>query len=124
MKRKLAGAVIMLTLILGACSKKTIAAKDANVSTAAGSATSTTSETTPSESSNSSAEIAVTNANLLTSGKAVYETKCIRCHAMKPLTAFTEPRWDAILKVMAPKANLTQIEAQQVAAYVKANAKK
>ena len=124
MKRKLVCVVIILTLIFGACSKKTLATKDANVGTAAGSANSTTSETTPSESLNGAAETIVTNANLLTSGKAVYETKCIRCHAMKPLTAFTEPRWDAILKIMAPKANLTQVETQQVAAYVKANAKK
>ena len=124
MKRKLVYAVIILSLIIVACSKKTVATKDANVSTAAGSATSTTLETTPSESLKGTAEVGLTDANLLTAGKTVYETKCIRCHAMKPLAAFTEPRWDAILKIMAPKANLTQVETQQVAAYVKTNAKR
>ena len=43
---------------------------------------------------------------------------------MKPLAAFTDPRWEAILKIMVPKANLTQVETQQVTAYVKANAKR
>jgi mono/diheme cytochrome c family protein len=123
MKRKLLFAVIMLTLIIVECSKKTVATKDASVSTATGSPAMTTSETTPSESLKGSAEAVMVDASLLIAGKTVYETKCIRCHAIKPLAAFTEPRWDAILKIMAPKANLTQVETQQVAAYVKANAK-
>jgi cytochrome c5 len=114
----------MLTGIIVACNKKTVATKDASISTATEPATGTT-ETIPSpESLKGSAEILLPDANLLATGKTVYETKCIRCHAMKPLAAFTEPRWDAILKIMTPKANLTQVEAQQVTAYVKANAKK
>jgi cytochrome c5 len=124
MKRKLLYAVIMLMLIIVACSKKTVATKDASVNAEPGLANSATSETTPSESEKGTAETVIVDANLLAAGKTVYETKCIRCHAMKPLAGFTEPRWDAILKIMAPKANLTQVETQQVAAYVRANAKR
>jgi cytochrome c5 len=124
MKQNLSYAVIMLMLIIVACSKKTVAAKDASVSREPGSANSATAETTPSELVKSTAETIIADANLIAAGKTVYETKCIRCHAMKPLAGFTEPRWDTILKIMAPKANLTQVETQQVAAYVKANAKR
>jgi len=124
MKQKLLYVAIMLMLIIVACSKKTVATKDASVKAEPGLANSATSETMPSESVKGIAETVIADANLLAAGKTVYETKCIRCHAMKPLTGFTEPRWDAILKIMAPKANLTQVETQQVAAYVRANAKR
>ena len=115
---------IALVLIVVGCSKKTVATRDAPVNTTAAAPATVISETTPSEPLKGSGETVVADANLLAAGKSVYETKCIRCHAMKPIAAFTEPRWDAILKIMAPKANLTQVEAQQVAAYVKTNAKK
>jgi cytochrome c5 len=125
MKQRLLYVGILLVVVIIACSKKTVATKDSGVvSTASESGTSTTFETTPSESLKGSGETVVADASLMAAGKTVYETKCIRCHAMKPLAAFTEPRWDAILKLMAPKANLTQVETQQVTAYVKANAKR
>jgi cytochrome c5 len=124
MKQKQFCAVIMLAVITVACSKKTVATKDTSASTPTGPPVAITSETTASESLTGSAETPVADANLLAAGKAVYETKCIRCHAMKPVAAFTEPRWDGILKIMASKANLTQLETQQVSAYVKANAKR
>ena len=115
----------MLAVVVVACSKKTVATKDpVVVSTTPGLGNSTTFETTPSESVKGSGETAIADASLMAAGKTVYETKCIRCHAMKPLAAFTEPRWDAILKIMVPKANLNQIETQQVSAFVKANAKR
>jgi hypothetical protein len=125
MKQRLLYVGILLVVVIIACSKKTVATKDSGVvSTASESGTSTTFETTPSESLKGSGETVVADASLMAAGKTVYETKCIRCHAMKPLAVFTEPRWDAILKLMAPKANLTQVETQQVTAYVKANAKR
>jgi len=124
MKQKVLYAVIMLALIVIACSKKTVATKDVSVNTIMGSPATVTSETTPSEYLKGSGETDVADASLLAAGKTVYETKCIRCHAMKPLAAFTEPRWDAILKIMATKANLTPVETQQVTTYVKANAKR
>jgi hypothetical protein len=111
-------------MIIVACGKKTVATRDTNGNTTTGSTAAMAPETAPSESLKGSGETVVPDANLLTAGKTVYETKCIRCHAMKPMAAFTEPRWDGILKIMAPKANLTQVETEQVTAYVKANAKK
>src|SRR5436190_22790736 len=123
MKQKLIVVGIALALVIMACSKRTVATKDAGSSSTT-SGTGTTSEPIPSESLKGSGETAVADVNLMASGKNVYETKCIRCHAMKPLAAFTDPRWDAILKIMVPKANLTQIETQQLTAYVKANAKR
>jgi len=125
MKQKLLLVGIVLPLLIIACSKKTVATRETSVvSTASGPGTATAPEATPSESVKGSAETAVADVNLMAAGKTVYETKCIRCHAMKPLAQFTEPRWDAILKIMAPKANLTPGETEQLTAYVKANAKK
>ena len=57
-------------------------------------------------------------------GQKVYETKCNKCHGLKNTGNYTEVRWKEVLEVMAPKANLTPDETQQVAAYVNANAKK
>lgn len=57
-------------------------------------------------------------------GKSVFEARCGRCHGLKDVTAYTEQRWDGILRTMAPRARLTETETQQVAAYVKVNAKK
>ena len=125
MKQRLLYVGILLVVVIIACSKKTVATKETGVdNTLYGSGSGTTFETTPSESLKGSGETVVADVSLMAAGKTVYETKCIRCHAMKPLAAFTEPRWDAILKLMTPKANLTQVETQQVSAYVKANAKR
>jgi mono/diheme cytochrome c family protein len=56
-------------------------------------------------------------------GHAIYTTKCGKCHGLKNPADFTPTRWDGILKVMAAKAKLNDVETAQVAAYVKANAK-
>lgn len=57
-------------------------------------------------------------------GQDIYNAKCGRCHGLKVTTDFTAERWAGILSVMAPKANLTDAERENVYAYVKANAKK
>ncbi|MEI9809973.1 MAG: cytochrome c [Bacteroidota bacterium] len=56
--------------------------------------------------------------------KTIYEGKCIRCHDMKPVDAYTPDRWTSILKSMIPKTRLNDEQARQVTAYVMANAKK
>jgi hypothetical protein len=43
---------------------------------------------------------------------------------LKPAQDYTAVRWANILAVMAPKANLTETERNNVYAYVSANAKK
>ena len=68
-------------------------------------------ETTP----QASAEIA---------GQAIYNSKCGRCHGLKATIDYTADRWASILAVMAPRANLTDAEKENVYAYVKANSKK
>ena len=112
--KKLLSALLILSLIVIACSKKTVATKDNAINTSA--------ETPSAETSKSNAE--VTDASLLAAGKAIYETKCTRCHGMKPTTFYTADRWNGILKSMVPKARLTETETQEVTAFVRANAKR
>jgi cytochrome c5 len=106
---------ILITLIIIACSKRTVATKDATTSPEAPSADISK---TKGESANASL-LAVVAA-----GKIIYETKCTRCHAMKPADAYTADTWDGILRSMAPKAKLTETETAQVTAYVWVKAKK
>jgi len=56
-------------------------------------------------------------------GQATYNAKCNRCHGYKITTDYTVDRWISVMQVMAMKANLTDIEKENVLAYVKANAK-
>jgi uncharacterized membrane protein len=60
----------------------------------------------------------------LTAGKTIYETKCTRCHAAKPVDTYTPERWTGILKSMVPKARLDSMQTAQVTAYVNTHAKK
>lgn len=60
----------------------------------------------------------------LEAGKVIYETKCIRCHAAKPVETYTAERWAGILRSMIPKARLDSAQKMQVTAYVNTNAKK
>ena len=64
------------------------------------------------------------HAEMISQGKTVYTNRCGRCHALKTTEAFTPQRWEGILKSMIPKAKLNETEAQQVTAFVMANAKK
>ena len=57
-------------------------------------------------------------------GQATYNAKCGRCHGLKATIDYTADRWASILAVMAPRANLTDAEKENVYAYVKANSKK
>ena len=64
------------------------------------------------------------DAAAIAAGQSTYNSKCGRCHALKTTGNFTAERWTGILDAMAPKANLTDTEKENVYAYVKANAKK
>lgn len=57
-------------------------------------------------------------------GQSIFNTKCGRCHGLKIASDYTVDRWISIMQVMAMKAHLTDIEKENVLAYVKANAKK
>jgi mono/diheme cytochrome c family protein len=114
MKMKKISVLLVLAITFIACSKKTVATKDLG--------TTGTTEAVQPEISSSAVE--APDANLLAAGKTIYEARCTRCHGMKPLDVYTPERWDGILKIMVPKAKLTESETQQVTAYVKANVKK
>ena len=64
------------------------------------------------------------NETTIVQGKTLFETKCTRCHVLKNAGDYTEQRWDGILRTMAFRARLTETQTQEVAAFVKANAKK
>jgi mono/diheme cytochrome c family protein len=57
-------------------------------------------------------------------GQTTYNAKCGSCHGLKVTTDFTAERWASIMAVMAPRAKLSDVEKENVYAYVKANAKK
>jgi cytochrome c5 len=57
-------------------------------------------------------------------GQAIYSAKCGQCHGLKVTTDYTADRWITVMQVMAPKARLTDVEKENVLAYVKFNAKK
>jgi mono/diheme cytochrome c family protein len=61
---------------------------------------------------------------MVEAGKAVFNTKCTKCHAAKVVENYTSDRWTGILKSMIPKAKLDDTEAAQVTAFVMAGAKK
>ncbi len=64
------------------------------------------------------------DANFISQGRLVYEAKCTRCHEARKVEQYTDERWDGILDVMVPRARLSEVQIQQVAAYIKANSKK
>lgn len=57
-------------------------------------------------------------------GQSTFNAKCGKCHGLKPAGDYTATRWANILAVMAPKANLSEEERNNVYEYLKANAKK
>ena|SRR5438552_15536579 len=56
-------------------------------------------------------------------GRMTFIAKCKRCHARPDPLIYNVQRWDSILSVMIPRARLTKEEANNVTAYIKANAK-
>lgn len=57
-------------------------------------------------------------------GQATYNQKCNSCHPYKITSDYTVDRWISVMQVMAIKAHLSDIEKENVLAYVKANAKR
>jgi mono/diheme cytochrome c family protein len=63
------------------------------------------------------------SAETLAAGEATYKANCGRCHGLKNPGSRTSARWVSVLDKMAPKAKLSDIEKQNVLAYLQANAK-
>jgi mono/diheme cytochrome c family protein len=57
-------------------------------------------------------------------GKQVYYVKCSKCHEAKSPDLYTADRWVKIVDWMGPRAKITEIEKENILAYVKAFAKK
>jgi cytochrome c5 len=68
--------------------------------------------------------IAENTPEAIAAGKAVFETKCNRCHELKDTKIYTTDRWTSILRIMIPRARLEEEQARQVTSYVMANSKK
>lgn len=56
-------------------------------------------------------------------GEQIYTTKCTTCHGFKNPTHFTVKEWGPIMKRMALKANLSELEKSNVTAYALSKAK-
>ena len=114
------------TLLLVACSRKVVPAKE----TGAATTPKATENTGPAKGTVTSPVVIATSdaapndLSMVESGKTVYSTKCGRCHDLKNAADYTAERWEKILDEMAPKAKLSDDEKKQVAAYVNANCKK
>jgi len=104
--------IAILSVLVFACSRKTV------------STTATPAATTPPATTVQAPAPDPALAALVESGKAVYTTRCGRCHELKPVEAYTTTQWDGILKSMIPKAKLDEKQSAEVTAYVKAYAKK
>lgn len=59
-----------------------------------------------------------TTADMLKNGESLYYTKCNRCHGLNEPTDFSEQRWNHVMDEMAPKANLTDAQRDEVFKYL------
>jgi len=118
-----------------ACGKKVMPESDANNQTKSGksksatesSRSNTSSNTTPSFNNMERSVPPVpdgTRSVSMEKGKTVFVTKCSNCHALKNPGDYTVDQMNNILKAEIPRAKLTNKEANQVTAYLLANAKK
>ncbi|MFT3903681.1 MAG: c-type cytochrome [Niabella sp.] len=71
------------------------------------------------------ADIVSTSATDIEAGKTIFTTKCAKCHGPKDnyVANHTFDESVGVMNSMSKKASLTQQEVDQLAAYVKANAK-
>ncbi len=144
--KKILSAILIMVLVWG-CSKKLAPATSGTATSNSGSvitqttaAETKTGSTTPAATSTISSQPAPANtgttgtkiaptattpeAAATIAGQATYNAKCGRCHGLKVTIDYTAERWASILAVMAPRANLTETEKENVSAYVIANSKK
>jgi cytochrome c5 len=105
-------AIILIAVAAFACSRKTTPPSEIIISNQ--------------QKQSNKNEVAVTNTNPgeAPEGKTIYTTRCKTCHGVKPVAKYTGAEWENILKIMGPKAHLTESETKEVSAYVMANARK
>lgn len=54
---------------------------------------------------------------MLSEGKTIYQTACVKCHAFKDAKKYTPERWEKVLTAMAPKARLTEEQTRSLRVY-------
>lgn len=73
------------------------------------------------------AEAPKTEANpateLIANGQAVYQAKCYQCHDLPRASSYSQSEWSDIMIKMSRKAHLSDLETDQVLAYVNANSR-
>lgn len=106
---KTATTLVIISAIVFACHRKTIASSD---------------DIIISNKTKTETKKATTNSETVSAGQNVYSSRCGRCHYLKTPQDYTLQQWDNILKTMISKANLKKEEAKQVTAYVMEHAKK
>ena len=119
--------IFFCAVIVFACSRKTISSVQTNTTTEAATAQAEAAKVEAAKADAAKVEAATVqaaHAEIVLQGKSVYSTRCNTCHAAKTVENYTATSWTGILKSMAPNAKLTQLETQQVTAYVIENAKK
>ena len=112
---------LVFSFVVIACNRKSVATKEPVIPQREASITPNISNNNPSPVVTTTE---VTGEAAIAAGKTIYQAKCGRCHNLKNVGAYDERSWVGILKIMTPRAKLTETETQQVTAYVKANAKK
>lgn len=111
--KKIFSALVLLS-VAAACSHKSIPISN----------TPATSATKPDSKVALEGTTAASTTAMIEQGHTVYTTKCGKCHGLKNTADYTADAWEPIVHRMAPKAKLSEVETDQVMAYVKANAKK
>lgn len=57
-------------------------------------------------------------AEMIAQGKTTFENNCNKCHALPDPKSHTDAQWVGLVNVMAPKAKLTDHQAEMVYDYV------
>lgn len=58
------------------------------------------------------------SAEMLAQGKSLYESSCVKCHALPNPAKHTDQQWVGIMNSMAPKAKLSAAQSELVYDYV------
>jgi hypothetical protein len=53
-------------------------------------------------------------------GALLWGENCGRCHNVRPPSSLTDSEWDVAVMHMRVRANLTEVEAEKIAAFLKA----
>lgn len=57
-------------------------------------------------------------ADMIAQGRTIFENNCGKCHALPEPKSHTDAQWVSLVNVMAPKAKLTDAQAEMVYDYL------